>query len=337
MFLARRSSGIYYLWYDDEFGRRRKVSTKTKLKSEATEFLRTFKRKSVVKVKQKRLADFTKEFLAYTQTTYSPATHDIYRRVLALLEKQVGNIPIGAITTRHIDQYKATRLKTIKPVSVNIELRSLRAACATAKRWKLITENPCSEVRQIPVPDEPPVFFSVADLEKLLVVIEEGWLKELVVFAVLTGLRRGEICNLRWQNVDLTRRVVHVRSTATFRTKHGKQRVVALNNTALALLQSRMNRSPSEYVFTLDGHRIRDQHIGRLFKRAVRHAKLSDTRLHFHSTRHTFASLLVQNGASLYEVQKLLGHSNPRVTQVYAHLLPMQMHDTVNRIKVPVN
>lgn len=84
------------------------------------------------------------------------------------------------------------------------------------------------------------------------------------MFAVLTGLRRGEICNLRWQDVALTRREVHVRSTGTFRTKRGKRRFVALNNTALALLQSQMNRSPSEYVFTLDDHKIRDQHIGRL-------------------------------------------------------------------------
>lgn len=314
MFLSRRSNGLYYLWFEDEFGKRRKVSTRTTLKSEANEFLRTFRRESAVKAKPKRLSEFTKEFLAYTESTYSVATHDIYRRVLGLLEKQVGEIPIRAITARHIDQYKATKLKTAKPVSVNIELRALRAAFATAKRWKLITENPCAEVKQIPVPDEPPVFFSVADFEKLIAVMEEGWLRELVVFAVLTGLRRGEICNLRWQDVDLGRRVIHIRSTATFKTKQGKRRVVALNNTALALLQSRMNRSPSEYVFNLDDRKIRDEHITRLFKRAVRRANLADTRLHYHSVRHTFASWLVQNGASLYEVQKLLGHSNPRVT-----------------------
>jgi integrase len=332
VFLSRRSGGFYYLWYEDEFGRRRKISTKTTRKPEAVEFLRTFKRETAVKVKPKRLSEFTKEFLAFTQTTYAVRTNDLYQRVLHLLEKQVGDIPIGAITTRHIDQYKSIKLRTVKPVSVNVELRALRAAFATAKRWKLITENPCTGSKLIPVPDEPPIFFTVVDFEKLIAVMEQGWLRELVVFAVLTGLRRGEICNLRWQDVDLDRRVVHVRSTATFRTKQGKRRVVALNTTALAILHARMHRSPSEYVFTLNDHQIRDEHISRLFKRAVLRAKLSDTRLHYHSVRHTFASWLVQNGASLYEVQKLLGHSNPRVTQVYAHLLPMQMHDTVNRI-----
>jgi len=154
----------------------------------------------------------------------------------------------------------------------------------------------------------------------------------MVVFAVLTGLRRGELCNLKWQDVDLATRVVHIHSSATFKTKQGKRRVVALNNTAFVVLQSRRQQSHSEYVFTLNNQKIRDEHAGRLFKRAVRAAKLSDQRLHFHSLRHTFASWLVQNGASLYQVQKLLGHSNPRVTQVYAHLQPAQMHEIVEML-----
>lgn len=60
-------------------------------------------------------------------------------------------------------------------------------------------------------------------------------------------------------------------------------------------------------------------------------------KLHFHSLRHTFASWLVQNGVSLYEVQKLLGHGNISVTQVYAHLQPERLHSTVNRISITLN
>jgi integrase len=177
-----------------------------------------------------------------------------------------------------------------------------------------------------------PDFITTADFEKLLATIAQGWLREMVVFAVLTGLRRGELCNLKWQDVNFATKVVLIHSSATFKTKHGKSRVVALNNTAYLLLQSRKQVSPSEYVFTLNDKKIRDQHAGRPFKRAVRAAKLSDQQLHFHSLRHTFASWLVQNGASLYQVQKLLGHSNPRITQVYAHLQPSEMHEIVERL-----
>jgi site-specific recombinase XerD len=69
----------------------------------------------------------------------------------------------------------------------------------------------------------------------------------------------------------------------------------------------------------------------------VKEAKLENHRLHLHSLRHTFASWLVQDGVSLYEVQKLLGHSSIAVTEIYSHLQPEQLHETVNRLKVSLN
>jgi integrase len=334
MFLSRRSNGVYYLWYDTEFGARKKVSTNTTLKSEALTFLRTFDREKLVREKSKRLSHFTVEFLVFARTTYSAKTNELYERILRVFREHAGDMLLSAITARQIDAYKATRLGKVKAVSVNIEIRTLRAAFSTAKRWKLITENPCTGVSSIPIPEESPTFLTSSDFEKLLAVIREGWFKELVVFAVLTGLRRGELCNLRWQDVDLVQRIIQIRSAGTFKTKFGKRRTVALNSTALSILQSRQHHSPSEYVFTIRDERIRDDYVCRLFKRYVRAAKLTDTRLHWHSLRHTCASWLVQNGASLYEVQKLLGHSNPRITQVYSHLQPDQMQSVVERIHV---
>ena len=77
------------------------------------------------------------------------------------------------------------------------------------------------------------------------------------------------------------------------------------------------------------------EYISKNFKRYAVLAGLDD-KVHFHSLRHSFASLLVQAGVSLYEVQRLLGHSSPTVTQVYSHLQPDQMHETVNKISIPV-
>jgi integrase len=74
----------------------------------------------------------------------------------------------------------------------------------------------------------------------------------MVAFALLTGLSRGELCSLWWQDIDLDAMVVHIHSSATFNTKHGKRRVVALNSTAFLLLQSQKEHSPSEYVFSLN-------------------------------------------------------------------------------------
>jgi site-specific recombinase XerD len=73
------------------------------------------------------------------------------------------------------------------------------------------------------------------------------------------------------------------------------------------------------------------------FKTYARNALGSATKLHFHSLRHTFATWLVQDGVSLYEVQKLLGHSNISVTEIYSHLQPEQLHGTVNRLQIALN
>jgi site-specific recombinase XerD len=91
-----------------------------------------------------------------------------------------------------------------------------------------------------------------------------------------------------------------------------------------------------EYVFTLNGKKILDGWVSHAFKKAVRKAGV-DSRLHFHSLRHTFATWLVQNGVGIYEVQKLLGHSSVAVTQVYAHLAPSELHGAVEKISVSLN
>jgi integrase len=238
-----------------------------------------------------------------------------------------------AVTAEHFDQYKAEWLKQVKPVSVNIELRALRAAFSTAKRWRLIESDPFSEVELASVPERTPLFLTIKDAKRLLACIHEDWLREAVLFALLTGMRRSEVLNLKWENVDFSRRLIHIESNPSFKTKQGRRRTIPLNATALRLVRSRQGKSSCEYVFSLNDRPIYGNWVQHLFKRYVRRAGLSEG-IHFHSLRHTFASWLVQSGASLYEIQKLLGHSGPQVTQIYAHLSPSELHETVDKITV---
>jgi integrase len=221
-------------------------------------------------------------------------------------------------------------------VSVNIELRALRAALNTARRWKLVAVNPFEEVVFADVPDIEPVFFTIQQFQLFLALIKEDWFRDVVLFAVLTGLRKGEILNLQWSDVDLVQQLVHIHTSANFKTKQGRRRRIPLNEAATALLRLKQGKSTSQFVFTLNGKQIYKGWVQRLFKRYVRQAGLPE-KLHFHSTRHSFASWLVQGGATLYEVQKLLGHSSPKVTAVYSHLQPEHLHDTVNRIELSMN
>ena len=109
-----------------------------------------------------------------------------------------------------------------------------------------------------------------------------------------------------------------------------------MNDELCRLLQTRRARTSSESRLVFHIHQISQSSVSHRMKKAVRAAGL-ENRLHFHSARHAFASWLVQAGVSLYEVQKLLGHSPPPVTEVYSHPQPEHLHGSVNRITVSMN
>jgi integrase len=283
------------------------------------------------------LSKFVQDFLSFARTSYAPATVEIYERSLAGLMDLAPGLTLREITAQHLDRYKMRRLGEVSPVSVNMELRSLRAAMNVAVSWKFIETNPFLKLKQARVPESQPSYLTKQDFQRLIDQVKEPWLKEIIVFAVLTGMRRGEILNLRWEDVDLPRKVIRIHSRADFKTKQGRQRVVPMSEGVYHLLSARYARTMSEYVFTLNARKVMEDWVSRKFKTCVRKAGLENTKLHFHSLRHTFASWLVQDGVSLYEVQKLLGHSSIAVTQVYSHLQPEQLHDTVNRLKIGLN
>lgn len=187
------------------------------------------------------------------------------------------------------------------------------------------------------VPEQAPLALTAEDFQKLISCIRENWFRELVIFSVLTGMRRGEILNLRWSDVDLSRKLIHIQTNGTFKTKQGKRRTIPLSEAAFYLLAAKHGKSPSEYVFTVNDKALNAGWVSHLFKRYVREAKLSNPRFRFHSLRHTFASWLLQQGVSIYEVQKLLGHSSVKVTEGYLHLPSDGLFGAVNKISVALN
>lgn len=348
MFLSKHPNGTYYLYYNDERGKRQKVSTRCGHKADALAFLQTFEKQEHERKKnanRRLLSTFVTEFLEYAQGNLAKGTVAIYRSTLRNFTSIVGNLPLISFTPQHFDKYKTERLKrrklrgveTVKPVTVNIELRALRSCFNTAVRWRFIPNNPFARQKLASIPDQTPIFFTKEDFQKLLIAIKHEWLKEIVIFATLTGLRRGELVNLRWREVDLQRHVIIIQSNATFKTKQGRKRVLPLSDTAFYLLRSKLGQVTYEHVFTLNGKKIFEDWLTHAFKKAVMDAKLEDKRLHFHSIRHTFATWLVQDGVGIYEVQKLLGHSSISVTQVYSHLAAGELHSAVNRISLPLN
>lgn len=336
MFLSKAPSGIWYLWYvDEQTGKKRKKSTQSKLKTDALKFLQSFRQEHIAATSKTNLAAFITEFLTYAGAVFASGTVEIYKATLRHFLTVTGDVQLSSITPFHFDNFKVARLNTVSPQTTNIELRALKAAFNTAFRWKKVSGNPFAGLKLAEVVENTPIFFTREDFQKLIAVIREGWVREMVVFATLTGLRRGEITNLRWQDVDLSRKLLTIQSNPTFRTKRGKKRIVPLSEPALYILQSHFGKDVSEYVFTLNGKKVLDDWLAKKLKNYVYECHFKDTRLHFHSLRHSFASWLAADGVSIHAISVLLGHSSVNITQqFYAHLSGEQLHKEVNKISL---
>jgi len=241
-----------------------------------------------------------------------------------------GNPTLDQITPKRIVAYKNQRYTDgVKPATMNRELATLKKAFNLARReWEWCTDNPVCRVSMEKENNSRDRWLTVEEEQRLLPAAAP-WLRELIVFAIYTGMRMGEILALTWTGVDLFRRTVTV-----FRSKNGERRTIPASTTVLDLLKHKYATRPgtadivfhSESQTPLDGSNIR-----RALNIALDSAKIHD--LHFHDLRHTFATRIVQAGIDLYKVQRLLGHKSPIMTQRYAHHYPESLRDGVDALE----
>lgn len=143
----------------------------------------------------------------------------------------------------------------------------------------------------------------------------------MAIFGLYAGLRLGEICRLRLQDIDFKNKIINI-----WKSKSGKSRHVPLHHKIIEMLQDRRPGRPTDFIFTSRAGRPY-AHVPHPFWRALKKLKINDNRpsrekITFHSLRHTHASWLVKAGAPLYAVAKLLGHSSIQMTERYSHLAP---------------
>ena len=140
-------------------------------------------------------------------------------------------------------------------------------------------------------------------------------------------MRRNEILNLKWADLNLKDKYLFVRNTDEFATKNKKDRIIPLHKKVLAILKN--ISIVSEYVFVTDSKRQHyPNYVTQSFKDLVRRGKIKKP-ICFHSLRHSCASNLVSKGASLYNVMQLLGHTDYSTTQIYAHLERASLAETI--------
>jgi integrase len=218
-------------------------------------------------------------------------------------------------------------------VAVNRELETLRHMLNKAVEWGMLTNNPFSKFKDSIFYEEDDSrirYLTEEEIKKLFEFLDRkpkcrrkgkenaplpyAHLKNIVMAALLTGLRRGDILRLKWADVDLDKGILFF-----FEQKKGNKRKIKILNSDMINLLKSIPKGESEFIFNgRDGQPLKD--VKRSFKTALKKAGIRD--FHFHDLRHTSASYMVMKGASLKSVQEHLGHTSLTMTQKYAHLSP---------------
>ncbi len=247
------------------------------------------------------------------------------------------NALLPKITPAHIDDVKLQRAQEVAHSTVDKDLAVLKAFFNWCVARNLAASNPVRRVKLFHDDNSRLRYLSREEYDRLLEVaglIETSpYLKEKIILAIHTGLRRGSLFNLRWDQIDFANRVMRIP-----RTKSGRPLSLPMNATTISTLQTlhAAGDLTSPYVFPHTagpkaGEPIRDIKNG--FHRALELAEIQD--FTWHDLRHTFASWLMMRGASLRSVAELLGHQSLKMTMRYAHLSPAFLSAEVGLLDPP--
>jgi integrase len=296
VFERPRGSGFWWVRYADEHGHihREKAGPKslairlyTRRKAEVAErrfFPERFRRRDVL------LADFIRDYLARVQGTLR--SYADLQRHGRVWQAALGDRPLRQVVAGDVQRHVAKRLTEVRPASVNRELAFLKRTYNVAIADGLLETNPVRQVKLLKENNARVRYLT--DVEEVRLRGETGetyW--AVVALALNTGLRRGELFALRWDDVDFTTNVLTIP-----RTKAGRTRHVPMNAEVRALLGARESRLRSPYVLpSAKGSTLLDAHnfIRRVFAPALRRARIDDFR--WHDLRHYAESRIMPRTA----------------------------------------
>jgi integrase len=259
--------------------------------------------------------EFIPEYLEYVKTNWAPKTYSNYEAILNAFSKWLGRKKLGEISASDLEKYKNTKKGSIGDQTINIHVRAIKTALGLAMKWGKIKEHPFKNVKQIRTQKKSTPSLQKDEYVLLRSKIQEQWLINIIDFDVLTGLRLGELSNLKWSDIDMDKGIMKIESDDEYRVKHGKMRIMPLHVEAKDIL-SKLDRV-GDYVFVKeDGTRPPAQFISKKFKTYIRATGLPEE-YHFHSLRATFGTWCANNGMSGYTLQNLMGHSSMKVTESY--------------------
>ncbi|HOD36800.1 MAG TPA: tyrosine-type recombinase/integrase [Syntrophales bacterium] len=304
------------------------------------------------KIKKILFDDFAKRYMKYAGANKKPGSAKRNGVSIDTLKKHFDGKMLGDITPFSVEQFRKARREGKKaPATVNRDIATLRNMLNKAVEWKLLNHNPLVRVKMLKEDNEKMWVLTPEEEKRLIQACEdrpqrEKYLPGMVTFALNTGMRLGEIMNLRVQDVRLKDRYVSVTVT-----KNTEGRNVPINATAIAILRKRIEDEKSEYVFCNEkGERLTV--LTNAFWTAIDKAglkrfenvrgELKEVRFRFHDLRHTFGSRLGMAGVDVKTIMEIMGHKTIKMALRYQHPLPghklnaVKLLDNISKTKLIV-
>ena len=259
---------------------------------------------------------FKEQYLQFSLANKRPRTAK--RDVVSLgpLQRFFGDKFLSEINPFSIEKYKVKRKEDgVSVRTINIELACLRHMFNMAMKWGKAKKNPVHEVKLFKEPEGKDRILSYEEEERLFDVVRSSkrarHLEPVIMTAIQTGMRKGEVLGLRWECVDFTNRIITVEGT-----KSGYVRKIPMSEKLTGNLEGVRRGKHGEFVF--------EDSKGRPYKgfrTAWDHAllKAGIEGLTFHSLRHTFGTRLGMKGADIATIQELMGHRDIKMTKRYSH------------------
>ncbi|WP_137686224.1 site-specific integrase [Thermosporothrix hazakensis] len=336
-------------------GRRKKYSFKTRSEAikKKNELLRELEMGMLATGPQRKLGEYIEDWIDNVhKDKLRVSSYVKYKKLIKYIVKELGHVSIQKLSPEQVQRFYAKMSREgLSSKTVHSIHGVLHLALENAVRWGYVARNVCDLVSPPRIVSREAVTLTLEQAHALFEKAKEYRLEVLLVMAVVTGMRRGELLGLRWADIDFANSILSVRRTVDYIAHYGyvetepktkaSRRQIALPSFLLRMLQEHRVKQleqrlkqgdkwkDQDLVFpNLQGGYYSSRYLLKVFQKILQDAKLPH--MHFHDLRHSAATLLLSMGVNMKVIQALLGHSNVSITLgLYSHLLPsMQIEVT---------
>jgi len=327
MRLYKRNNGAYYV----EIRRGQSKSLKTKDKLLAQRLFKQIEKEALlgrlIQVDRKAhvsIDDFSNEYVAHREKNKASNTTRLDQEALDKFADFLGRTTlINAISRKQCDEFiNHLRKNALKPTTINIAIRHLKAAFKKAIEWEYIDKTPWEYVKQLKLKDTLPRACNKQEIEGLLSAISIQEDRELILTYLYTAGRRTEIARLQWQDFRENHGewMIHVRESKT------KTRIIPLAKNLEELLFYRKKHIGPVFPSCYD----HPKEVSKKFRKYADKAGLKNVKLH--DMRHTSATFMLLKGVPLKIVSEILGHTTIKTTEIYTKLIAEHLRDAINTL-----